>query len=75
MERTTPDTAAAYAEYTKMTEGTLEYNQALGAFLSLLFPDGKPPISQKPASNPSVNLLATHQTAEESARMKSSKRP
>jgi hypothetical protein len=36
---------AAYAELVKATEGTPEYYQALVGFLSLLFPDCKPPIT------------------------------
>ena len=42
---------AAYAELTKTTVGTPEYDQALGAFLSLLFPDRNSPIGQQPTSN------------------------
>jgi hypothetical protein len=33
---------AAYAEFTKTTEGTPEYDQALGRFILLLFPKNGP---------------------------------
>ena len=66
---------AAYSELTKATQETPEYYRALMTFLSLLFLDGKLPISQEPASNLPASLVAAHQIAEESAPMKSSKRP
>ena len=56
MEQTAPDTEAAYAKLTKVKEGTQEHCQALGAFLSSLFPDGQSPIRQESTSNPAVNL-------------------
>ena len=37
----------AYAEFVKATEGTPEYHQALEGILSLLFPDCKPPITER----------------------------
>jgi len=47
VEQTTPDTEAAYTELMKTTVGTEEYYQAIVAFLSLLFPEGSPPIRQQ----------------------------
>ena len=38
---------AAYAEFMQASEGTQEYYQALKGFLSLLFPDCQPPITER----------------------------
>jgi hypothetical protein len=38
---------AAHGEFMKATEGTAEYHQALEGILSLLFPDCKPPITER----------------------------
>jgi hypothetical protein len=38
----TQEIDAAYAEFMKMTKGTIEYDQSLGGFISLLFPKNRP---------------------------------
>jgi hypothetical protein len=61
-ERTAADLDAAYTEFTSTTEGTPEYHRALENFISLLFPNGKPPLSEEPISNLPVNLPRAHES-------------